>query len=192
MGARYPRTARGRSLSIFCTFLISVLISILTISCSTEKNEANDKTFADLSQDEKLKAFGQLSKKLNADFLVFTGHVIKEDTTGKKFVDSTYLIQLVMDKDNKFAIRTKFVEKKVKTDTMTFHFQGGGSNKGIGKWTDLGDKFQLKFQLGTVDSFFDNENNKEKIKIIDNYTVQFDKTIDELWIWQTHCKKLRE
>jgi hypothetical protein len=167
-----------------------IIISILTINCSTEKKETNDKTFADLSQDEKLKAFGQLSKELNGDFLVFTGQAIFEDTTGNKFADSTTLVQLVMDKDYKFAIRTKFVEKKVETDTMTFHFQGGQSNKGIGKWTDLGDKFELKFELGTVDSFLDNENNREKVKTIDNYTFQFDKSVDELWIWQTPCKKL--
>jgi len=105
-------------------------------------------------------------------------------------MDSTTFVELVLDKDNRFAIRTRFIENKIEKNTMTFHFQGGSSNKGIGKWTDLGRKLELQFQLGTVDSFFDKESNQDKIDIVDNYSVRFDKTVDELRIWKTSCKKV--
>lgn len=71
---------------------------------------------------------------------------------------------------------------------MTFFVQGGLSNKGVGKWSDLGDKLELKFQLGTVDSFFDKNENEGNIDIIDNYTLHLDKKATQVWIWKTLCK----
>jgi hypothetical protein len=165
-----------------------IIITILTIGCSTEKNPA-DKNFADLTQDEKVELIGQLGEELKGDFLTYSGQAKIEDSTGLHALDSSTFIELVMDSDNRFAIRMKFVENEIKTDTMTFHFQGGQSNKGFGSWTDLGDKFELEFQSGTVDSFFDDVKNKGKIKTIDNYTLHLDKSADEIWIWKTACKK---
>ncbi len=166
-----------------------IFISILTFGCRTDKAETVDKKFFGLNEKEKIKLFRQLSQELKGDFLIYSGQAIFEDTKGHEFLDSTTFVQLVMDKDNRFAIRTKFVENQFETDSMTFHFQGGQSNKGIGKWSDLGDKFELKFQLGTVDSFFDDENNKGRLEIIDNYTLTFSKSVDKIWIWKTPCKK---
>jgi hypothetical protein len=112
-----------------------------------------------------------------------------DDSTKTQTLGPPMFIELVMDNDGRFAIRTKFIESEVKNDTATFSFQGGQSNKGLGKWSELGDKFELRFMLGTVDSFFDQESNKGKIEMIDNNTLRFDKTTDEIWIYKTPCKK---
>ena len=166
-----------------------IFITILTIGCSTEK-KPTDKNFADLTQDEKIKLLGQLGEEFKGDFLTYSGQAKIEDSTGLQILDSLVIVELVMDSDNRFAIRTKFIENEIKTDTLTFHFLGGQqSNKGMGEWSDLGDKFELKFQLGTVDSFFDQENNKGRIETIDNYTLHLDKTVDEIWIYKTPCRK---
>jgi hypothetical protein len=164
-------------------------ITVVIIGCSTEK-KSTDKNFADLTEDEKIKVIGQLGDELKGDFLTYSGQAIFEDSTGREFLDSTVFVQLVMDKDNRFAIRMKFVENQIETDS-TFHFQPRQSNDGIGKWSDLGDKFELKFQLGNADNFFKNKNNNGRLEVIDSYSIRLDKSVDEIWIWQTPCKKMR-
>jgi hypothetical protein len=165
-----------------------IFITILTVGCSTEK-KPTDKNFADLTQDEKTELFSGLGDELIGDFIKYSGQVTSEDSTKTQTLGPPIFVELVMDKDSRFAIRTKFIESEVKNDTATFHFMGMQSNKGTGKWSDLGDKFELKFQMGTVDSFFDEKNNKGKIEVVDNYTLRFDKAVDEIWIWKTPCKK---
>ena len=119
-----------------------IFITILTIGCSTEKKQA-DKDFSDLTQDEKIKLLGQLGEEFKGDFLTYSGQAKIEDSTGLQILDSLVIVELVMDSDNRFAIRTKFIENEIKTDTLTFHFLGGQqSNKGMGEWSDLGDKFE--------------------------------------------------
>ena len=163
-------------------------LSIQMVACSTEK--PNDKNFRDLTQAEKLELFNQFGDELKGDFLIYSGQVQFEDTTGLQGPPT--FLELVMDKDNRFAIRLRFIESESKTDSMTFSFQGGTSNKGMGKWTDEGDEFKLKFEMGTVDSFFEEEPYTDKINIIDNYTLEFDKSVEELVIWKTRCKKISE
>ncbi len=161
---------------------------IMTIGCST-RTEQTDKPFPELTQDEKIEVFRGLGDELTGDFITYSGVATVENSTGQKILDSTTFVELVLDSDKRFAVRHRFIEKEVKTDSMTFFMQGGLSNKGTGKWSDLGDKLELKFQLGTVDSFFDKDDNKDNIDIIDNYTLHLDKTADQLWIWKTLCKK---
>lgn len=161
---------------------------VMTIGCST-KSEQTDKTFPELTQDEKTEVIGELGDQLTGDFLTYSGVAKVENSKEQKTLDSTIFVELVLDYDKRFAVRHKFIEKEVKTDSMTFFMQGGLSNKGTGKWSDLGDKLELKFQLGTVDSFFDKDDNKDKIEIIDNYTLHLDKKADQLWIWKTLCRK---
>ena len=166
-----------------------LFITIITFGCSTA-TKPTDKNFDDLTQEEKIKSLGHLGEELKGDFLLYSGQqVILENSTGLQALDSMTFIELVMDKDNRFAIRLKFVESEIKADTMTFHIEGGYSNKGTGKWSDLGNKFELKFQDSTVDSFFDDENNKGQLEVIDNYTLRFNKSVDKIWIWKTLCKK---
>jgi hypothetical protein len=162
-------------------------LTVLIIGCSTEKPA--DKNFPDLTRAEKMELFKQFGDELKGDFLIYSGQVQFEDTTGMQGPPT--FLELVMDKDNRFAIRAKFIESESKTDSMTFSFQGGSSNKGMGKWADLGEKFKLKFELGTVDSFFE-EPYAETINIIDNYTLEFDKSVEELVIWRTRCRRLSE
>ncbi len=164
-----------------------IFLTILTFGCTAEKKA--DKNFADLTQDEQVKLLGQLGDEFRGDFLKYSGRVTFDDSATTQPPGPPMFVELVMDKDNRFAIRTKFQQGEVENDTATFSFQGGESNKGIGKWSELGDQFELKFTLGTVDSFFDDENNKGKIEVVDNNTLRFDKATDEIWIYKTPCKK---
>jgi hypothetical protein len=168
--------------------LLLIPFLIMTIRCST-KSEQTDKPFQELSQGKKTDFFRGFGDELTGDFLTYSGVPTVKNSTGQNILDTTIFVELVLDSDKRFAVRHRFIEKEVKTDSMTFFMQGGLSNKGIGKWSDLGDKLELKFQLGTVDSFFDKNDNKDNIKIIDNYTLQLDKTADQLWILKTLCKK---
>lgn len=150
----------------------------------------SDKTFPELTEYKKNDTFIRIGDDLTGNFLTFSGVATVEDSKGQKTLDSTIFVELVFDSDKKFAVRHRFIEKEIKTDSMTFFIQGGLSNKGTGKWSDLGDKLELKFQSGTVDSFFDKDYNKDIIEIIDNYTLRLDKEADRLWIWETVCMKM--
>ena len=165
-----------------------IFLTVLTFGCSTEDKQV-DKNFADLTQDEQIKLLGQLGDEFKGDFLKYSGRVTFDNSTTTQTLGPPMFVELVMDKDNRFAIRTKFIESEIENDTATFTFQGGQSNKGLGKWSELGGKFELKFILGTVDSFFDQDNNKGKIEVVDNNTLRFDKATDEIWIYKTPCKK---
>src|SRR5690606_39147585 len=120
-----------------------------------------DKNFSDLNQEQKAQRIGRLGEELKGDFLLFSGvtNIQNQNKTGFSIPDSTTFTELVMDSDKRFAIRHRFIEYEVKEDSMTFFFMGGLSNKGIGNWLDLGDRFEFKFQVGTVDSYFEDENN---------------------------------
>jgi hypothetical protein len=168
---------------------VLILVTLLTTACSTNKITTADKNFSDLNQDEKTQLFGHFSDELKGDFLVYSGVAQIENKTGFKMPDSTTFTELVMDSDKRFVIRTRFVQHEMKNDSMKLFVMGGQSNKGMGNWKDLGDKFELKFKIGTVDSYFEDENNKDKIITVDRYTMQISKTVDELWIWRTLCKK---
>lgn len=167
-----------------------LLISLVIVAagCST-KSEQSGKPFPEQTEDEKAEAFKGLNDELTGDFLTYSGVATVDNSTGQKALDSAVFVELVFDSDKRFAVRHRFVEKQVKTDSMTFFVQGGLSNKGIGKWSDLGDKLELKFQLGTVDSFFDKKENEGNIDIIDNYTLHLDKRAGQVWIFKTLCKK---
>ena len=167
---------------------ILAFISILTIGCSTKQNGTSDKTFPDLTQDEKTELLRGLGDDFKGDFLTYSGPATVRNSDGKITLDSLTFIELLMDLDKRFTIRTRFVESKIETDSMTIISHGGQSNKGIGKWSDLGNKFELQFQVGTVASFFDDEKN-EDIEVIDKYTIHLDKAAEKIWIWKTLCKK---
>lgn len=161
---------------------------ILIIGCSTNGAQT-DKSFSELTDDEKTESLRELGDELTGDYLTYSGVATIEDYKGQKTLDSAVFVELVFDSDKRFVIRHRFVGKEVKTDSMTFYVQGGLSNKGTGEWSDLGDLLELRFQLGTVDSFFDKEENRYNIDIIDNYTLRLHKKANQVWIWKTLCKK---
>jgi len=165
-----------------------IIFLIITGACSTKREQA-DKPFSTPSKYETSDVFITLADELTGDFLTYSGVTAVENSTGQMISDSSTFVELVLDSDNRFAIRLRFIEKEIRTDSMTFFMHGGISNKGTGKWSDLGDKLELKFELGTVDSFFDNGDNKKDFYIVDDYTFHLNKTADQLWIWKTLCKK---
>jgi len=153
--------------------ILVVLMYLLTsLACSSRSESSeNDLTGRNKSDEEALSEI--------------------DNASGFKQLDSTLLIQLVLDQDHRFAIRHNSPEARFKTDTLEWHFQGLLSNKASGEWKDLGKTLKLEFREGTVD-FFDHSLNENNIEIINDKTALLDKTATKVWIWKTECTKKTE
>lgn len=167
---------------------ILTVITILLIGCTSEKKTETGKTIADLDQTEQLNLVEQLNDEFRGDVLIYSGEMTNDDTGLPPGAPPNF-IQLVMDSNNRFAIRRKFEGGEVKTDSMTIYVQASQSNIGLGRWSDLGEKFELKLQIGGVSSFFGDERNKGRLDIVGNRTLQLDKNVDAIWIGGVLCTR---
>ena len=159
-----------------------IIISVLTLSCSTKDTDNQDKEFKDLNESEKLGVLSQIGEEFKGDYRKYLGQ--SEDST---------TVQLVLNKDNRFAIGVKaFFDDKVgnSDSVITFQFSTTSEFKNycIGRWTDEGEMIRLKILLGQSD-FFDSLKNVGVINVIDDKTVLLDKNAKEVWIWQASCKR---
>jgi hypothetical protein len=173
-------------------YIIGLLILSLTVTCSTRTNVAHNnqtKDFKDLNEKEKIGVFGQLSDEFKGDYLLYSGQMLIENESGFESSDSLRLVEMAIDKDNRFAIRFRQVEATIKTDTTEIHFIGEVHNHCIGTWKDKGDKIELHFLLGSVGNFFDIEKNKETLEAVNDTTALLDKSAEELWIMKSLCKR---
>lgn len=140
------------------------------------------RNFAELSDEEKLERFSKLGEQLQGDYIKFAG----------RGPDSLMLFELVLDKDNRFAFRTKHIPGTVNVDSLEIQLvvRGDGlSNKCIGRWEDQGNKIKLRFLLCSKD-IFDLEKNGDAISVIDDRTILLDKDTEEIWVMGTVCRRV--
>jgi hypothetical protein len=88
---------------------------------------------------------------------------------------------LYLDKSNKFAIKSFFEDKS------GFITKAPGNINVSGQWTELNDKFKLKFYYSYKD-FFDSLKNDSILKMVDEETVELDRDATTIWIMNTECK----
>ncbi len=88
---------------------------------------------------------------------------------------------LYLDKSNKFAIKSFFENKS------GFFTKVPGNINVSGQWTELNDKFQLKFYY-PYKYFFDSLKNDMILKMVDEETIELDKAASTIWIENTECK----
>jgi hypothetical protein len=91
---------------------------------------------------------------------------------------------LYLDKSNKFAIKSFFDDKS------GFFTKVPGNINVSGQWTELNDKFQLKFYYSYKD-FFDSLKNDSILKMIDEQTIELDREASTIWIVNTECKRTK-
>ncbi|MBN8653248.1 MAG: hypothetical protein J0L67_17600 [Cytophagales bacterium] len=91
---------------------------------------------------------------------------------------------LYLDKSNKFAIKSFFEDKS------GFITKVPGNINVSGQWTELNDKFQLKFYYSYKD-FFDSLKNDSILKMVDEETVELDRDATTIWIMNTECKQTK-
>lgn len=168
---------------------ILIVLSILLVGCASGSKKEPEKTFADLDQNEQMELVGELNDEFKGNVLIFSGEMTHQDDMGLPPGSPPNFIQLVMDNDNRFAIRRKFEGGEVKTDSVTIYVQASQSNIALGRWSDLGDKVELKLQIGSLSSFFGDKRNKGRLDVVGDRTVQFDKTVDTIWIAGVLCRR---
>jgi hypothetical protein len=111
--------------------------------CSSNKSQKSvrdeDKEFAELSDEEKIDRFSKLGEQLRGDYIKFVG----------RGPDSLMLFELVLDKDNRFAYRTKQTPGTVNVDSLKIQFvvRGDGLSN---KWKMGGSRQQNQTQFFIV------------------------------------------
>jgi hypothetical protein len=92
---------------------------------------------------------------------------------------------LVLDKPNRFAIKTRFDDK-----TGFFTTVPGNINYS-GQWIEENERITLKFYYPPVawSELFDSLKNKNSVRPLDNVTVELDKNAKTIWIMGTACEK---
>lgn len=166
------------------TRTVNVVIVIVLALCGCARSTEDSQARIELSSEEIPKGIFELGERFKGDFMKFRGPA----------VDSTMHIELVLDKNGKFAIRYAFLptEPTIKTDTAEvriFRLGDAFSNKSVGGWTNSNGRIRLEFSLGSA-AWFDNEANAGIIEVLGDKVVLLDIKAEFVWISGTLCKKV--
>jgi hypothetical protein len=150
--------------------IITIGLILTILSCGTKQDEWRDKPFDSLD-------FAEIDilsyDSVYGDYIKWVG--INSDSV---------TLALYLDKSNKFAVKYFF------EDTTGFFTKIPGNIGASGQWTELNEKFQLKFYHSHA-GYFDSLKNDMILKIIDNETIELDKEASTIWISKAECKRIR-
>ena len=163
---------------------LNIIVTILLALCGCTKSTTDSQSGIEQESKEIPMGIFELGEPLRGDFIKFSGPA----------ADSTMHIELVLDKNGKFAIRHAFspIKQTIKTDTAELRiFQIGDkfSNKSVGRWTNKGGMLRLDFSLGSA-AWFDDKNNNGIIEVLDDKVVLLDITAKSVWISGIQCKRV--
>jgi hypothetical protein len=150
------------------TLLIGLLLTIF--SCVTKQDTWRNRPFDSLDDVEK--------EILSLDS-VYGDYINWVGTNPDSVTWALYF-----DKSNKFAIKSFY------NDKTGFFTKVPGNINVSGQWTELPDKFHLKFYY-SYDGFFDSLKNDMILKTIDNETIELDKKATIIWIMNTECRRTK-
>ena len=91
---------------------------------------------------------------------------------------------LYLDKSNKFAIKSFFEDKS------GFFTKVPGNINVSGQWTELNDKFKMKF-YSSYKGFFDSLKNDKNLRMLDKETIELNRDAPSIWIMNTECKRIK-
>jgi hypothetical protein len=91
---------------------------------------------------------------------------------------------LYLDRSNRFAVKCFYHDR-------TRFFTKIPGNIGVsGQWNEFNDKYQLKFYF-PHGGYFDSLKNDMILRVVDNETIELEKTASTIWIMKTECKRTR-
>jgi hypothetical protein len=152
------------------TRILTIGLLLIIFSCGKKTDTWRNKPFDSLDDVERY---------VLADDSVYGDYVKWIGTNSDSVTWALYL-----DKSNKFAIKS-FVE-----DKSGFFTKVPGNVNVSGQWTELNDKFQLKFYYSYKD-FFDSLKNDKILKMVDEETIELDREASTIWIMNTACKQTK-